>query len=108
MIVICQYRYVLEHLRNIIGFLEDGNGGIISYLASEAVIKTVIQPFAGQRMTDIFIGILETCHGSRVNTGMIGSVVLSDIILQHLIKLIKGMDLSGVVNSDKNTLEKST
>ena len=85
---------------NIIGFLEDGDSGIISYLAGDTVIKTVIQPFTGQRMTDILTGILKTCHGSRFNPGMIGSVVLSDIVSQHLIELIKGMDLSGVDGVD--------
>ena len=85
---------------NIIGFLEDGDGGIISYLAGDAVIKTVIQPFTGQRMTDILTGILKTYHGSCVNAGMIGSVVFSDIVFKHLIELVDGMDYSGVDGVD--------
>ena len=48
----------------------------------------------------VLIGTLKTCQRSRANTGMKGSVVLSNIIFQHLIKLIKGMDLSGVDGVD--------
>ena len=89
---------------NIIRFLEDGDGGIISYLACDTVIETVIQPFTGQRMTDVIAGILKTCHRGRVNAGMIGSVVFSYIIIKHLIKLLKRMYLSCVDGVDPGGL----
>jgi hypothetical protein len=78
--------------RNIVAHAVDGDGGILAYLARDAVVKAVVQPLAGLRFPRMIFGSLVTIQRDRVDAAMKSSVVRTHIITQHFVELCKRGD----------------
>ena len=72
---------------NIITDFIDGNGGILADLARDAVVKTVIEPLSGLRLSGMIHGVLIALQRDCVNASVKGGVVGTHVVFEHSVEL---------------------
>lgn len=72
---------------NIIADPVNGDGGILTNLACDAVVKTVIQPLPGLGLARMVFGSLIAFQRDSVNAPVEGGVVVTHVIFEHFVEL---------------------